>query len=102
MHQEFDAFLIFILNVDYPFDNESLNKYLRLLAQIEQTKEKPNYDVFYFVGDINADTFSGRFWRLISNFMVQKQTRLFRCRPFTHFYPFVSFIDSELKVKFMN
>ena len=58
-------------------DAASLENYIRSLNCVEQTISDINFDSIYILGDFNADPFSGRAWRSLSNFIDRNSLSCF-------------------------
>lgn len=55
----------------------TLNQYLEALSNLEMIIESFKFNAIYFIGDFNADPFSGRAWNNLSDFMERNALNCF-------------------------
>ena len=80
------------------WEARTLDAYLNYLSELENLITNSKFDSIYFLGDFNADPFSGRAWGNLSNFISRNSLECFDFRmlePST--FTFVSYGNSYCK-----
>ena len=71
-----DGVLIVVVNVYIKSDLwkiGTLNEYLECLSELESILMEIRFNSIYFIGDFNADPFSGRSWNHVTTFMERNE-----------------------------
>ena len=75
---EYNSLIILVVNVYIRSDiweTHTLHDYLESLSQLGDIVTEMKYDSIYFVGDFNADPFSGRSWNNLKTFMYSNHLK---------------------------
>ena len=75
---EINSVIIVLVNVyirSDTWETHTLHSYLESLSQLSEIVSSTEFDSIFFIGDFNADPFTGRAWNNLSVFMYENNLR---------------------------